>query len=327
MHHPVVGLVLRASPPLLLATLPLFFHTGFSLTGSAFFGAVSNLGHSGFFALMTLAGLYYGRKPLSRMLAHRWQYWLLFTAATFIIGLSIELIQHQVGRQFDWNDMGYNLFGAWVVLAIWPTTRPTLSRYGLLIPGALGLVLMVELFQAAQGYQDRRQLAEQLPLVFDQTQPRALAHWDGPVTWAHEYPDDIAATTYSTDEPTLPLLHIALGTERYSGPFLLRMPNNWEGYDALSFRLYNPDNTAFALTLRINDHRHELGEQAYEDRFNHGIIVQPGWNDYQIPMRRIEYAPKSRQMNLQEIRRLGLFATNLTKPRQVYLDGLKLVNQ
>lgn len=322
MRLPWAGPLLRASPLVaLLAGLPLFFHTGFSLTGSAFFGAVSNLGHSAYFALLTLAGLYYGRHPLDRWLSKRWQYWLLFSALTLVVGLSIELIQHQVGRQFDWHDVGYNLFGAWLALAIWPTTRPPLNRYGVLIPCTLGLILMMELFQATQGFYDRRHLEQQLPLVFDQTQPRTLNHWEGPVDWSHEYPDDGAATA----EPTLPLLRIALSTEQYSGPFLQRMPNNWHKYDALSFRLYNPDTTAFALTLRINDHQHELGEQAYEDRFNQGLIVQPGWNHFQIPMPQIANAPQGRQMNLEEIRRLGLFATNLTEPRQVYLDDLRLL--
>ena len=306
-------------PLLVLCGLPLFFITGFGLTGSAFFGAVSGLGHTAFFCALTLSLL-----PLIQQhWPDRWRrapyYWLILSLAGLILSLLIETIQHWVGRQFAWLDIGFNLFGVWVILLWWPDSRPRgLVRWP--VQTLVVVVLLAASWQAAQTYQDRSRLQQQQPLVFDQSQSRAISYWEGAVGWAPEWPGPEIARP----DPALPLVQLKFSTDRFSSAMLTQLPHDWSGYDQLSFNLYNPEASALDVRLRINDHAHEIGNQEYEDRFNTGLSVEPGWNRFDIALAEVRSAPAQREMDMQTIRRVGLFTTQLTKPALLYLNDLRL---
>ena len=48
--------------------------------------------------------------------------------------------------------------------------------------------------------------------------------------------------------------------------------------------------------------------------------MEPGWNHFQISLVEVEQAPENRKMNLKDVFRLGLFATNLKEPRVLFFD-------
>jgi hypothetical protein len=90
------------------------------------------------------------------------------------------------------------------------------------------------------------------------------------------------------------------------------------------FELYNPDAVPVAMTLRINDAVHERSGNAFNDRFNTRLVVEPGWNNYRIDLSKVESALAARQMNMEDLKRLGFFASGLEAPRSVFLRDLRL---
>ncbi|MEX1057719.1 MAG: hypothetical protein WED11_08300, partial [Natronospirillum sp.] len=120
------------------------------------------------------------------------------------------------------------------------------------------------------------------------------------------------------------VLRIDMGTTRYSGANLIRLPTDWRGYEALTFRLFNPDNQGLTFSLRINDRAHDRGAQAYANRFNVRLEVPPGWSTHRFALTDIARAPAARTMDMHQISQLGLFASELDQPRTVYLTDLRL---
>jgi len=88
--------------------------------------------------------------------------------------------------------------------------------------------------------------------------------------------------------------------------------------------VFNPSPDGIQITCRIHDRRHEEGEQLYEDRFNKGFLIHPGWNDLRIDLNEVATAPMGRMMDLGEIRAVGFFASRLPAPRIIFLDYVRL---
>lgn len=309
-------------PFAVLGGLPLFFVTGFSLTGSAFFGAVSSLGHTLFFAALTISLL----PQIRRFWPYRWRsvsgYWVGLSLVGLIFSLVIESIQHWVGRQFSWGDIGLNLFGIWLVLLWWPHSRLS-APAGRLLQGLALAGLVFASWQAVDTYYDRTRLQNQLPLVFDQSHDRAIDYWEGDVAWLTDWP------SAPEDAPNhdMALLQLGFSVAHFSSVMLIRLPHDWSDYDRLSFRLYNPQSTSLALRLRLNDHAHEISSQDHDDRFNVSLAVQPGWQTFEIALIDVATAPVERTMDLSTMRRFGLFTTQLSEPAVIYLDQLQLIRE
>ncbi len=78
------------------------------------------------------------------------------------------------------------------------------------------------------------------------------------------------------------------------------------------------------MTLRINDLAHDLGENAYNDRFNTNLVLPPGEHSFRLDLDTVREAPSGRSMDMQNIRRLGLFVSRLPEPGTVYLRDIRL---
>lgn len=284
--------------------LPFFFIGGPDWASSALYRAAWNLGHIVFFGLLTLViQLHWG--------VGGWRQFLGISALVFVLGLGIEALQLIVGRHVDWGDILRNLVGAWLVL-VWRRSRlPTWLLWAGRV--AATALLLAQLETVANAAAQRIWMANQLPLLSNLDDPRALKQWHGNVARTRLYS--------STGEYSLAL---RLSTDRYSGAGLVEMPQNWRNYQNLNFKLYNPASETLTLTLRINDIAHDRGSNAYDDRFNSRLVAKPGWNSYRINLKSVKEAPTERTMNMGRIRRLMLFTSGLPQPVTVYLDDLRL---
>jgi hypothetical protein len=280
----------------LCVLFPLFFIGGPEWTSGPFHRSAWNLGHLLFFGLVVFtwqavfgAG---GRRQ-----------WLLLSAGVFLVGGIIELLQDGLGREADWQDVFRNMLGVWLVM-IWRQPSRSVAQW---LPAAglwpLRALLTTMLYR----------MARQLPVVFDSGQPQAIHYWSGDVAWVPA-PEQVFGQN----------LEIKMWIANYSGAFLTNMPGNWQGYQQLLFELYNPDAVPIAMTLRINDAVHERSGNAFNDRFNTRLVVEPGWNNYRIDLSKVESAPAARQMNMADLKRLGFFASGLAAPRSVFLRDLRL---
>lgn len=291
----------------LIGLLPLFFFGGPDWASGPLYRSAWNLGHVIFFALLTwLLQLYLGTGG--------WRQWLVISGLVLFAGMGLEYLQSFVERQVDWGDILRNLIGAWLVLAWRSPASAGRARVGIWVARmAATLLLLLELVAVAGVALQQYHIDRQLPLLADLETPEAIRHWSGDVRYSREHSADGG---YS--------LAIHLGTGRYSGVSLNNMPGDWRGYERLSFRLYNPGPGPLALTLRLNDQQHDRGPGLYHDRFNSHFVARPGWHHYRFDLAEVQAAPASRGMDMNKMRRLGLFTTRLEKPRTVYLDDLRL---
>ena len=297
----------------LLVVLPLFFIGGPDWSSDPLFRSMWNLGHILFFGLLTLAvRLHCGPGG--------WRQWLGLSSGVLVASLAIEYVQSFLDRQLDWEDIQRNLIGVWLVLA-WGQPagasrkmRPVVHCAGVWCIRVLATALLgIQLSTVADVALQQYGISQQLPLLSDLNDPEVLKHWSGDLELSHRHSP---GSRFS--------LAINLTTTRYSGVSLNNMPNDWHGYKQLSLHLFNPETTPLPLTLRIHDLQHERGSNAYADRFNTRLLVDPGWNHYEIDLSEVRQAPAGRTMDMTRIRRLGLFTSNLEAPRKVFLADLRL---
>lgn len=291
-----------------LLIVPFLFIGGPDWSSGPVYKSAWNLGHILLFALLTLAV-----RPWQWL--EGWRLWLLVTGVLLATGVLIEVIQYGHNREADWRDLLRNLVGSWLVLAWRPLflkeARTTAGNW--LLVSFTTLLLLVELGSVARIAAQQFQMNRQLPALYDFRREDAGAFWSGPIT---------TATAHALEGSKS--LKISLGTDPYSGVSLDNFPSDWRGFSRLTLTLFNPGTRPLPMTLRINDVQHDRGENAYSDRFNIRLDLQPGINTFTIPLAAIEQAPAQRPMTMSEVRRLGLFATRLPEPRTVYLLELTL---
>ncbi|WP_111495361.1 MULTISPECIES: succinyl-CoA synthetase subunit beta [Marinobacter] len=298
-------------PALVAATvlLPFFFVGGPDWTSGPLFKAAWNLGHILFFALFTIAV-----RP-RRWFGGVWV-WVVSTVFVAGVGVVIELIQGNVGRQSDWHDIFRNLIGTWLVLAWVHRPSRNVWRSGLLWSARLVAVVLLtlELKAVAEVAHQQYRIAHQLPTLYNFDDPHPLHHWRGRVHRSREHAGDFGHS----------LRIDLLGTNLYSGASLDNLPEDWRDYEALEVVIYSPDDAPLNMTLRINDIVHDRGHSVYSDRFNTRLPLEQGLNRFRIPLSEIRNAPATRTMDMDEIRRLVLFTTHLKTPREIFLVRLAL---
>jgi len=103
--------------------------------------------------------------------------------------------------------------------------------------------------------------------------------------------------------------------------FLLR---DWSSFKSLLMDVYIPEGQSRLLAIRVHDNQHN---NQYSDRFNTSVQIEPGWNRIIIPLSKIRYAPKTRELNMQNIANLGVFFIDLEKPMVFKLDNILLSDQ
>lgn len=291
-----------------LLIVPFLFIGGPDWSSGPVYKSAWNLGHILLFALLTLTV-----RPWQWL--QGWRLWLAVTSVLLAAGIVIELLQYGHDREMDVQDLLRNLIGSWLIIAWRPLffsgNRKTAGS--VLMAAFTTLLLLSELATTAQVAARQFQMNRQLPALYDFQREEPSPFWSGPLTSSQAHAPEGSKS-----------LRINLGTETYSGVSLHNFPSDWRGLSTLSLTLFNPDSQPFSVTLRINDVEHDRGDNAYSDRFNFRLDLEPGVNTFEIPLATIEQAPDQRPMDMSEIRRLSLFATRLPEPRSVYLLALAL---
>lgn len=292
--------------------VPLFFVGGPDWSSTPLDKALWDLGHLVFFALAT-----YAVQPWRWL--QGWRLWVIATLAVLAIGLTIEVLQSGLARQEDWRDVLRNQIGTWLVLAWHPifTSRP--RNQGSNPALAIISLALVAFELGAAGMVALRQfeINSQLPQLYNFAHEQPTRLWRGPVTPSPLHRERNGQADWQS-------LEIALNTKLYSGASLDNLPPDWRGYERLRLSLFNPHDDRFTMNLRINDVAHERNANSYSDRFNTELDLKPGINRFTISLDAVRSAPRSRNMDMSDIRRLGIFVIRLPQPRTVYLTELRL---
>lgn len=98
--------------------------------------------------------------------------------------------------------------------------------------------------------------------------------------------------------------------------------NDWRGFKALCFDIYNPENKKVQISVRIDD-RKDYPE--YKGRYNKRFIMNQGMNQISIPLNTLVTSGTDRNLNLKNIYRLLIFTANPEKKVVLYIDYIRLI--
>lgn len=291
----------------------LFFAGGPEYQSPRSFQATWNLGHIIFFALLPLLIF-----SLSRIKEYRPAVQAaIVLGTTLVLGVFIEYFQYGFNRTPDMGDLSRNMIGALIAIFFLLPTQKALSGRTLLIFKTITIILVVaQFYPIVIALLDEHHARRDFPILSDFQTPFQIQRWNQ---------SEIISISHIPNNPDNQALKADLTTDLYSGASLKHFPRKWQNYQWLQFRVYNPSIEPITLTCRIHDKKHTQGIQRYQDRFNKTYLISQGWNTITISLKNVQQAPSNRTMDLSQIYGLGIFATNLSHPKTIYIDDLKLL--
>ncbi len=285
---------------------------------------LQNAMHIPFFTVITLLVYIVVRAATDRLRTGLMRQLVLTAVLVIVFAGLTELMQILTGRNPSMLDWLRDSAGVLVALALialfdprsrmhwrqpWHIGQSVLVLALLLM---LGFTLSAFLKTAVASWQRE----QAFPVVVD-----FLADWS-PVFLATQH-----AQVDTADRSQAGMAHIILQPGSYPGVEMIELSPDWSDYSSLSFTVrYEPADPAAPalqyLVLRVQDKHHN---QQFNDRYNQRLRIHPGVNRFIISLQAIKQAPAERQMNMQHIVALTLFAHHLQQPADFYLSPMKLL--
>lgn len=221
------------------------------------------------------------------------------------LGLAIEFIQQQIGRDFSWFDWAFDIGGCLLALPKYLPGMPRHMRLALRV-----IVISLCLVPLGRQLLLEWQLYRQLPYLWRADSAIALqqVHADGAVRQVRDVAEQDSAAQINA------YLSVQYLPQRYSNFRLRRLVPDWSAWHSLNLVIVNPAGNDVEIVCRVHDLQHERGNWDFADRFNRRMVLAPGSNHLQIALQEIENAPATRRMDLTRIVDLNCFAMDLTAP-------------
>ena len=298
---------------LLLIAGSLFFLAGFDYYSPRSYKRIWDQGHVFFYTILCVILLqswnFIRNKNCPGQL-----FWL--SLITILSGSLVELIQIKFARLTELGDLWRDFLGCLLGWSFFSDSCKKISaKYLWAIRLAVILLLIIELVSPFNAVLDEIIAKRQFPVLARFETRLEIERWESerpPVRTSEQVYEGKYACKFT------------LTTEQYSGFTLKYFPGNWKEYDKLHFALFNPLSAPLALTCRIHDWQHIQNREPYQDRFNKRLLLQPGWNSFQISLQEVENAPQNRSMDLRRIKNLCIFAARLSEPVEIFIDDVRL---
>jgi len=116
-------------------------------------------------------------------------------------------------------------------------------------------------------------------------------------------------------------LKVSFPPGQYPGINFKEIQSDWSRYAYLKMDIFNPSKETIQFHIRIDDHK---SEWEYANRFDTEVGLKPGLNPISIPTDSIKTNLYARSLNLKKIDRLIVFIPNNLKPRELYIDNIRL---
>lgn len=285
----------------LLVALPFFFLGGPTPGSTKLFCALWDSGHIFFFMVLAFA--------LSKKFdVSRWRICLVILACVFLGGGLVEIIQSQIGRDGNWQDLLNDLAGTCIGL-FWFQRAHKWVWGARILSITICIPLLVSIFFELSA---RIVSSKQLPLL------------EGFESFVSFY--GLKGVERSDEYHTQGQFSakVWLGTGLYSGVSLMRLARDWSLYEKLCIDIYNPDPQLETIALRVNDALHDINGWVDSDRFNQRVDLVVGWNHIEFPLSEIQHGPSARSMDLTRISRVILYTRQLQRARVIYVDNIRL---
>lgn len=108
--------------------------------------------------------------------------------------------------------------------------------------------------------------------------------------------------------------------ENYPGFSLTDFDRDWSGYRTLVFDAFNPEPGIIHLAVRIDDRENP----DYADRYNRGIVLNPGGNSIAIPLPELVTSGLKQPLDLKNILGVMFFLVNPKERHTVYFDRIRV---
>ena len=283
-----------------------------------FWNALFDVGHVLVFAAITtvLADLFGGRQahPNSRAVIGR------TVAVALALAAGTELLQAlEPHRDAAFADFVRDAAGMTIALLLRGTGASSrISTARRLTAALLAVAVLAPLVAVAAMYVQRNQA---FPVVI----PLNGSSWARRLLSFHDA-DLIPGGCETFGSPgTDPLVRLSVHPGKYPGFYLDEPYPDWRAFHRLVFRAAMEGDQPITLTLRVHDAQHDMKlDQRYTDRFNIALTITPGDHRIEIPLETIRLAPLDREMDLGRIRGIGVFAYELSQPRQLCLGAFRL---
>ncbi|MBN2022266.1 MAG: VanZ family protein [Pirellulales bacterium] len=232
-------------------------------------------------------------------------------AAMILFGAGTEVAQHLVGRNMSLGDLSADVAGATagVLWELGRASRP--ARWPLAAAGGL-LIALVSIRPVSQLVDIHRQRVE-FPSIASFEHGPEMGRWQAWESRLSRARQHATAGQWS--------LRAELSPGKYPGVGMAWTPRDWAGHDTLVFDVHLDDGPALDFIVKIEDVASNL---TTEDRFERRVRVEPGPNRIEIALSDVAAAPRTRTLDLRQIRFLQMFTIHLKQPRTIFLDNVRL---
>jgi len=290
-----------------------------------FWRSIFDAGHIPLFGIISIAILRLLQTIWEQRFANPLIHYVIAFCLTGLLGLTTEIIQYFTPRDADIGDIVTDGVGAVCFLGLYLTFDRRLPGSGISLSRGqkyfirfavviLGLVAMIPTLNWIGAYIQRNNSFPEI-CTFESTWEQKFIFADNASLSIVPAPEIFGGINSN---------HVGRIDFKKSGnpAFIIAEPYpDWSGYDHLSFSVLSESPENLTLDFRINDRRHN---NDYYDRFNRLLSIHPGLNRIRIPLKDVRMAPKTRQMNMQKIDLIILFAVKPENDITIYLDNFRL---
>jgi len=289
--------------------------------------AVNNFAHVPLFGLVAILLLKGARMIFPTSSRSPMQAYIVAMLGVLMLALFTEALQSlSATRQAEVSDILHDLVGAACGLALFLTYDQQVSRKWAqwrqfprnAILRICVLLLLGAMFQPvvvwAYAYWDRAsrfpsllQFSSDWEMKFVQTSDSELQVVVPPEGWKQSAKNKVGQVVFHP--------------KTYPGMRIDEPYPDWRGYTSFQLDVFSELPNPQSMAIRIDDLHHN---NEYSDRFNKAITVSPGLNHIQIPLEDIRQAPVGRELDLNAIKMVLLFAVNPPEKFTLYLDNIRL---
>jgi len=257
------------------------------------------------------------------------KHWLLTFFGTgflcFAVGLSIEVVQRYVGRTFSFDDVFNDMLGGYAgffsahLIATFSGSVDTKSTPKF---KRLSYVTAIFILSIISGHTFIKSAINQLYVVADFPILSNLEKIFEEKRWKnYRVRTKISAQFARHGDKGMKVTFLLAN---YPSLHLLDFNSDWTEYKELHLSIFNTESTIVEVVLNIYDHQHHHTGYRFFDRYHNTLKLEPGWNDLAFPLEEIKNAPKTRQMDMDDIFSFSLFMIEPERPTTIYLDDIYL---
>ena len=245
-----------------------------------------------------------------------------------LIALLLGLVIEQTQGTIDYKDIGNNQIGVCLGFALLGLFRgvkgsrlPALLFMAILLIGAV-LLNHALIFNLV----DEFRMRQAFPVIVDFEQSLQRSRFYKPETSDQALALGRVNEITNEENSAAQALEFVINAEqRYEGIELIHLVPEWSDYKTLHLRLMNSELIPQPeVTIRVQDKTYfEQGKQ-FHDRYNQDFILHSNWNQIDIDLEAIRNAPLEREMAMDEIRYIGIYAIAALNPNSIYIDKIWL---